>query len=53
MHLIHFRYFRKLDWKYRRHSAIHTQLYSPSQAAAIKKQTKQRKRSEIKHCKIN
>ena len=31
----------------------HTQLYSPSKAATIKKQTKQRKRSEIKHCKIS
>jgi len=32
---------------------IHTQLYSPSKAATIKKQTKQRKRSEINHCKIS
>jgi len=31
----------------------HTQLYSPSKAATIKKQTKQRKRSEINHCKIS
>ena len=30
-----------------------TQLCSPSKAATIKKQTKQRKRSEINHCKIS
>jgi len=31
----------------------HTQLYSPSKAATIKKQTKQRKRSEINNYKIS
>ena len=36
-----------------RRSVCHTQLYSPSKAATIKKQTKQRKRSEINHCKIS
>ena len=34
-------------------NSCHTQLYSPSKAATIKKRTKQRKRSEIKHCKMS